>query len=116
MVCKRESINNVLNIYIREIVTGIGEKTVMWLDNKVHTHSYLQPLAWARLGQARDNGVQYIIKSNSTTALAYFDSALFKYALSKCTSFKFIQNVERANENIVRFDWRENQKERFAGC
>ena len=108
MVCKRESVDNILHIYLREIVTGIGEKTVLWLDNKVNTHSYLQPLAWARLGQARDSGVQYIFKSNSTTALAYFDSQLFRYALSKCTSFKFIQNVERANENIVRYDRREN--------
>lgn len=74
MVCKRESINGIIHIFIREIVTGIGEKTVLWLDSKVYTNNYLKPLAWARLGQARDSGVQYIIKSNSTTALAYFDS------------------------------------------
>lgn len=48
--------------------------------------------------------------------MAYFNSAIFKHALEHCESFKFVQNIDRANENLVKYQRKKTDDAKFAGC
>jgi len=47
--------------------------------------------------------------------MAYFNSAIFRYALENCESFKFVQNIDRPNENLVKYHRTKNTDAKFAG-
>jgi len=83
LICKVEEGNDefkTLNIYLREVVTGLAKNTVIWCDNRVHNINLIKYQNWVRLSQEDFNkniDTHYVFKSMTPYARAYFDSPIY---------------------------------------
>lgn len=98
LVCKREQTGNALNIYLRQLDLCLDHSNISyWLDDlllqqKLNNHKTLISHGTVHT----DNHV--ILKANSLFTKTFFQSPFFKIALRNCQTFKFVQNMQRANE------------------
>ncbi len=72
----------------------------MWVDDDIfpgpNNKNYI--MYSHILQQNFDKNLNFILKSNTDTAMAYFKSPLFEATLQVCNYFKLITDVYRANE------------------
>ena len=102
-----------MNIYLREIKIGFAKDAYLWCDNSINTSSFLATFEWIRRSQHYNKSIstQFVPKMHSVMARTYLKSDLFHHVLKTCERFTFIQNFERSNENNIKFDQGEDEKE-----
>ena len=55
LVCKREQVGDVLNVYIREINLGFGKNVVLWCDDSLFTNdNFTRLYDWIGRRQFKD--------------------------------------------------------------
>ena len=82
----------------------------MWVDDDIFPHKYNANFEdYTKIQkEAFDKNINFILKSNSSSAMAYIESILFKASLEGCNYFKLITDVYRTNENT-------EQEKKYAG-
>ena len=104
LCCKSQFIGSQQHIYLREIRTGFGSNTVLWIDDDLFANigddlNENQRLLYHIYHQCFQKNVNFVLKNSSKLAWSYINSEFFKKALDVCSSFKLVSDVTRFNED-----------------
>jgi len=118
LVCKREDIDGVAHIYLREVCLGLSRNVIVWVDENVHGEAmgHIHRLIKNAIhDDERSQYAHYILKSQSITAKAYLNSVFFEATMHLGDNFKFVQNLKRENERIVNLQDLGKAQPKYAG-
>lgn len=110
------------NVFLRNIQLGFtGSTTVMWIDDQIFTSKFLKYDKWITLTKRRKvevdrQDVQFVMKSMTTSAWAYFNSRFFELALKMGKKFVILQSPYRENEGILKIDEEMPVEKKLAGA
>lgn len=89
LCCMTQYRGNQTHIYLREIRTGFGSNTVLWVDDELfpppgHGLNENQKLLFFIYHQSFQKNVNFVLKASSKLAWSYINSEFFKIALEVC--------------------------------